>query len=56
MTSAYLLIDRPFGDDRRVVEGIIYRYRGGLPWRDVLAEFGPRQALWKRHPVLSGFR
>ena len=23
----------PFGDDRRVVEGIIYRYRTGVPWR-----------------------
>jgi transposase len=28
---------RPFRDDRRVVEGIIYRFRCGLPWRDVPA-------------------
>jgi transposase len=40
---------RRFRDDRRVVEGIIYRYRCGLPWRDVPAEFGPWQTLWKRH-------
>jgi transposase len=40
---------RPFRDDRRVVEGIIYRFRCGLPWRDVPAEFGPWQTLWKRH-------
>lgn len=29
-----------------VLEGIIYRYRCGLPWRDVPAEFGPWQTLW----------
>lgn len=45
---------RPFRDDRRVVEGIIYRYRCGLPWRDVPAAFGPWQTLWKRHRRYSG--
>jgi transposase len=45
---------RPFCDDRRVVEGIIYRYRCGLPWRDVPAVFGPWQTLWKRHRRYSG--
>jgi transposase len=45
---------RQFRDDRRVVEGIIYRYRCGLPWRDVPAEFGPWQTLWKRHRRYSG--
>lgn len=40
----------PFWDDRRVVEGIIYRYRTGISWRDVpRAEFGPWQTIWKRH-------
>lgn len=40
----------PFGNDRRVVEGIIYRYRTGLPWRDLPREqFGPWQTVWKRH-------
>lgn len=40
----------PFGDSRRVVEGIVYRYRTGLPWRDLpRAEFGPWQTVWKRH-------
>jgi transposase len=40
----------PFGDDRRVVEGIIYRYRTGIPWRDLpRSEFGPWQTVWKRH-------
>ncbi len=45
---------RPFRDDRRVVEGIIFRYRCGLPWRDVPSEFGPWQTLWKRHRRYSG--
>ena len=40
----------PFGDHRRVVEGIAYRYRTGTPWRDLpRAVFGPWQTVWKRH-------
>lgn len=45
---------RPFRDDRRVVEGIIFRFRTGSPWRDVPQEFGPWQTLWKRHRRYSG--
>jgi transposase len=45
---------RPFRDDRRVVEGIIYRYRCGIAWRDVPTEFGPWQTIWKRHRRYSG--
>jgi len=41
-------------NDRRVVEGIIWRYRVGAPWRDVPREFGPWQTLWKRHRRYSG--
>ena len=41
---------RPFEDNRRVVEGIVYRYRTGIPWRDLPREvFGPWQTAWKRH-------
>ncbi|WP_196842971.1 transposase [Cryobacterium sp. CAN_C3] len=40
---------RPFVDDRRVVEGITYRYRCGIAWRDMSTELGPWQTLWKRH-------
>lgn len=40
----------PFGDNRRVVEGIAYRYRTGIAWRDLPRdEFGPWQTVWKRH-------
>lgn len=45
---------RPFRDDRRVVEGIIYRYRCGIAWRDMPAAFGPWQTIWKRHRRYSG--
>ena len=43
-------VGRPFGDHRTVVEGIAYRYRTGIPWRDLPREvFGPWQTVWKRH-------
>lgn len=45
---------KPFRDHRQVVEGIIYRYRTGVAWRDVPAEFGPWQTVWKRHRRLAG--
>ena len=45
----------PFGDDRRVVEGIAYRFRTGIPWRDLPREqFGPWQTVWKRHRAWAG--
>ena len=40
---------RPFADARQMVEGIIYRYRCGIAWRDVPQQFGPWQTVWKRH-------
>lgn len=40
---------RPWNDHRRTLEGICWRFRTGSPWRDVPAEFGPWQSLWKRH-------
>lgn len=40
---------RPFADARLVVEGIIYRYRTGIAWRDCPAVFGPWQTLWTWH-------
>ena len=45
---------RPFRSHRGVVEGIVYRYRAGPPWRDLPAEFGPWQTVWKRHRRFSG--
>ena len=45
---------RPFADARQMVEGIVYRYRTGIAWRDLPAEFGPWQTVWKRHRRLAG--
>jgi len=45
---------RPMSDHRTVVEGIIYRYRCGLAWRDLPASFGPWQTVWKRHRRFAG--
>lgn len=45
---------RPFRDHRQVVEGIVYRYRTGIVWRDMPAEFGPWQTVWKRHRRFAG--
>lgn len=39
---------------RRVVEGIIYRYRAGIAWRDGPTDFGPWQTIWKRHLRYAG--
>ena len=45
----------PFGDDRQIVDGIIYRFRTSVPWRDVpRGEFGPWQTVWKRHRRYAG--
>jgi len=44
---------RPFRDHRQVVEGIVFRYRTGCPWRDVPDRFGPWKTLWKRHARFS---
>lgn len=41
-------------DHRPLVEGIIDRYRTGIAWRDVPAEFGPWQTVWKRHRRFAG--
>jgi transposase len=38
---------------RPCVEGAIYKLRTGVPWRDLPAEFGPWQTVWKRHHKFS---
>lgn len=35
-------------DDRRVISGILHRYREGLRWRTIPAEYGPRTTLFNR--------
>lgn len=40
---------RPFADARTMVEGIVYRYRTGIAWRDLPEVFGPWQTVWTWH-------
>ncbi|MAY48461.1 MAG: IS5/IS1182 family transposase [Microbacterium sp.] len=40
---------RKFSDARTMVEGIIYRYRCGIAWRDLPEVFGPWQTVWTWH-------
>jgi transposase len=40
---------RPMNEHRKLVEAAIYRYRTGIAWRDLPAEFGPWQTAWQRH-------
>jgi transposase len=38
----------PRVDDRRVIHGILWRFRAGTPWRDVPERYGPRTTLYNR--------
>ena len=40
---------RPFRPHRPVVEGCIYRLRGGIPWRMLPPQFGAWQTVHRRH-------
>ena len=44
---------RPFRDHRQVIEGIVYRLRTGIAWRDLPTVYGPWQTVWKRHRRFS---
>jgi len=36
-------------DNRRFVEAVLYRYRSGMPWRDLPERFGDWKAVHTRH-------
>ena len=38
----------PRVDDRRVIDGILRRFRTGSSWRDVPERYGPRTILYNR--------
>jgi transposase len=40
---------RPWNDHRRTLEGVVWRYRNGSPWRDLPVQFGAWQSVWERH-------
>jgi len=53
MPSSDGVKSRPFRDHRQVVEGVIYRFRTGIAWRDLPELFGPWQTAWNRHRRVS---
>lgn len=53
MPSSHGQRGRPFRDHRQVLEGIIYRLRTGIAWRDLPPCFGPHQTVAKRHRRFS---
>jgi len=44
---------RPMTPHRLAIEGAIFRLRTGVAWRDLPAEFGPWQTVWRRHYKFS---
>jgi transposase len=39
---------RPRADDRRIVDGILWRLATGVPWRDLPERFGPWRTVYSR--------
>lgn len=38
-----------WSDHRRVINGVLYRVRTGVQWRDLPDRFGPWETVYKRH-------
>lgn len=38
-------VGRPFRQHHQLVEGIVYRYRTGIAWRDLSEDLGPWQTV-----------
>jgi transposase len=43
----------PFRPHRLILEGIVHRYRTGIPWRDLPAKYGSWQTAHRRHQQWS---
>jgi len=41
-------VGRPAGNNRRFVEAVLYRYRAGVPWRDLPERFGDFRVVHTR--------
>jgi transposase len=41
-------VGRPALDNRRFVEAVLFRYRAGIPWRDLPERYGPWKAAHTR--------
>ena len=42
-------VGRPGADNRLFVEAVLYRYRAGIPWRDLPERFGDFRVVHLRH-------
>ena len=42
-------VGRPARNNRLFVEAVIYRYRAGIPWRDLPERFGDWKNVHRRH-------
>ena len=40
---------RPAGNNRLFVDAVLYRYRAGIPWRDLPERFGDFRVIYLRH-------
>ncbi len=40
---------RPNHDHRRIINGILFRLKTGIPWRDLPARYGPWQTVYSRY-------
>ncbi len=45
---------RPFANARTMVEGIVYRYRTGIAWRDLPVALSAWQTVRARHRRMAG--
>ena len=42
-------VGRPARDNRLFVDAVLYRYRAGIPWRDLPERFGDFRVIHLRH-------
>ncbi|MGW4339228.1 transposase [Rhodococcus koreensis] len=54
LTTSDGLRGRKLRNNRVVIEGMLYRRRTGLSWRDLPSHFGPWKTVWKRHRRHAG--
>ena len=47
-------VGRPAEDNRLVVEAVLYRYRAGIPWRDLPERFGDFRVVHTRFSRWAG--
>ena len=54
MLPAVKTAGRPWTDHRGALEGMVWKYRTGAPWRDVPERFGKWNSIYKRFNRWAG--